>query len=63
MGAWEYEVKTSGIDPGDIQNELDSAARNEWELVSVIVVEATRNEWRTRLIFKRPSADGQAQDD
>lgn len=54
---WEYVVATSDTEPQAIEEECDSHGRKGWELVSAIIVEATRNEWRTRLIFKRPVTD------
>lgn len=50
---WEYRVDSTGIQQSEIEEVCDGA--DGWELVTVIVVEATRDEWRTRLIFKRPT--------
>lgn len=52
---WSYRVVSTGIKESEIQLECDDAGNDGWELVSAIVVEATRGEWRTRLIFKRPA--------
>jgi hypothetical protein len=56
MSQWEYRVETAGTGESEIQGACDEAGKQDWELVSVIVVEATRDEWRTRLIFKRSKA-------
>jgi hypothetical protein len=56
MSQWEYRVETAGTDESEIQAACDEAGKQDWELVSVIVVEATPDERRTRLIFKRSKA-------
>ena len=51
---WTYFVATSETDPEDIEQECKQAGKHGWELVSAIVAEATPDEFRTRLIFKKP---------
>lgn len=60
MPIWEYNVATSGLLPGEIENECELAGLEGWNLVSVIIVEAAivlpddpPGELKTRLIFKR----------
>ena len=60
MQRWEYAVATSNTEQQAIEEECESFGRNGWELVSVIAVEATPEEWRTRMIFKRPQSDSTA---
>jgi hypothetical protein len=55
LTTWEYRVDTSGTEPSEIEEKCDPAGKDGWELVSAVVVEATPDEWRTRLIFKRPA--------
>jgi hypothetical protein len=56
MSQWEYRVETTGTGESEIQETCDDAGKQDWELVSAIVVEASPDEWRTRLIFKRSKA-------
>jgi hypothetical protein len=54
---WEYYVQSEGIGPTEIEEACSESGENGWELVTVIVVEATPEEWRTRLIYKRPKSE------
>ncbi len=64
MPIWEYNVATSGLLPGEIENECELAGAEGWNLVSVIIVEAAivlpddpPDELKARLIFKRKVAN------